>query len=55
MDHTVTEGGNNNEEQARRQRNRRSWAIAAILLALVAMFYMATIVRLGGNVWNRAI
>jgi len=33
----------------------RSYAIAAVLLALVALFYAATIVRLGGNVFNRPL
>ena len=38
-----------------RQRRMRSIAIALALLAMTAMFYAATIVRLGGNVWNRAL
>lgn len=38
-----------------RQRKRRSWAIAAILVALTAMFYAATIIRLGGNALNKAM
>jgi type IV secretory pathway component VirB8 len=42
------------EERLRRQR-ARSIMIAASLLALVAVFYIATMVRLGGNVFNRAI
>lgn len=42
------------EEQERRKRQRmRSLAIALALAALVALFYIATIVRLGGNVFNR--
>jgi hypothetical protein len=41
-------------ERRRRQRNR-SIAIALALLALVALFYAATIVRLGGNVASRAM
>lgn len=40
------------KERARRQR-MRSIAIALALAALVALFYAATIVRLGGNVFNR--
>lgn len=36
------------EDQARR---RRSIAIALVLAALVVLFYVTTIVRLGGNVF----
>ena len=43
-------------ERSRRQRQRmRSLAIALALGALVALFYIATIVRLGGNVFNRPL
>ncbi|HWK34476.1 MAG TPA: hypothetical protein VNR51_12465 [Hyphomicrobium sp.] len=42
----------NGDERRRRQR-MRSFAIAVALAALVALFYAATIVRLGGNVFNR--
>ena len=43
-------------ERGRRQRQRmRSLAIALALGALVALFYIATIVRLGGNVFNRPL
>jgi hypothetical protein len=46
--------GRSEEEQERRKRQRmRSLAIALALGALVALFYIATIVRLGGNVLNR--
>jgi len=38
------------EDQARRR--RRSIAIALVLVALVVLFYVTTIVRLGGNVLN---
>jgi hypothetical protein len=41
-------------ERLRRQR-ARSIGIALALAALVALFYLATLVRLGGNVLNRAI
>lgn len=43
------------KEQAEWQRRRRmrSIAIAVALGLLVVMFYVATIVRLGGNVFNR--
>ncbi|MDH4982442.1 hypothetical protein [Hyphomicrobium sp. D-2] len=44
----------NEEERERQKRQRmRSLAIAFALIALVALFYAATIVRLGGNVFNR--
>jgi hypothetical protein len=42
------------EQQKRRQR-ARSIAIAFALAALVVIFYLVTIVRLGGNVFNRPI
>jgi thiol:disulfide interchange protein len=42
------------EERERTKRQRmRSLAIALALGALVALFYIATIVRLGGNALNR--
>ena len=43
------------KEQAEwlRRRRMRSIAIAVALGLLVVMFYVATIVRLGGNVFNR--
>ena len=42
------------EERRRQKRQRmRSIAIALALGALVALFYIATIVRMGGNVFNR--
>jgi len=40
--------------RARRQRTR-SIAIALVLGFMVLLFYAATIVRLGGNVWNRPL
>jgi hypothetical protein len=40
---------------ARRAMRRRSIAIAFLLGAMVVMFYAATIVRLGGNVANKAM
>jgi hypothetical protein len=43
------------KERQKRQQRMRSLAIAFALAALVALFYVATIVRLGGNVMNRAI
>ena len=38
-----------------RRRKTRSVAIALVLAALVILFYVATIVRLGGNVMNRPL
>jgi len=49
--------GNDNESkdaQARRQR-MRSIAIAVALLAMVVLFYAATIVRMGGHVLERPL
>jgi hypothetical protein len=42
-------------DAATRRQKMRSIAIALILAALVVTFYVATIVRLGGNVFNRPI
>jgi hypothetical protein len=46
-----------NGEQRERERRRRmrSIAIALALGALVILFYVATLVRLGGNVMNRPL
>jgi hypothetical protein len=41
------------EDMARRR--RRSVALALILLALVALFFITTIVRLGGDVAMRSL
>ena len=41
-----------NEEM--RHRRRRSIAIALILAGMVVLFYVTTLVRLGGNVAERA-
>jgi hypothetical protein len=45
------------DEQREQQRRRRmrSIAIALALGALVIVFYVATLVRLGGNVLNRPL
>jgi hypothetical protein len=43
------------QQEARRRRKMRSIAIALVLGGLVVMFYVATIVRLGGNVFNRPL
>jgi ferric-dicitrate binding protein FerR (iron transport regulator) len=50
----MSEMNEDDKERQRRQR-MRSLAIALALAALVALFYVATIVRLGGNVMNRPI
>jgi hypothetical protein len=41
------------QQEWQRRRRMRSIAIALVLLALVAIFYVATIVWLGGNVATR--
>jgi len=46
--------GDGNAERVRRQRSR-SIAIAVVLVGLVVLFYLATIFRLGGNVFNRGL
>ena len=45
------------DEQTERNKRRRSRsiAIAVALVALVVLFYVATLVRLGGNVFNRPL
>lgn len=48
------ERGRAEAERMRRQRGR-SIAIALALAGLVVLFYIATMVRLGGNVFNRAL
>jgi hypothetical protein len=46
----------NDVEQERKRRQRmRNVAIAWILVALAVLFFVVTIVRLGGNVANRAM
>jgi hypothetical protein len=42
-------------DERRRRRRTRSIGIAIALGALVAIFYIATIVRLGSNVMNRPL
>jgi len=42
------------EERKRRQRDR-SIAIAVVLGLMAILFYVATMVRLGGNVFNRPL
>lgn len=48
-------GSVENEMERRRRQRNRSIAIALALALLVLLFYVATIVRLGGNVLNRPI
>ncbi len=38
-----------------KRRRRRSIAIALILVGMVVLFYVITLVRLGGNVADRVI
>lgn len=42
-------------DEDHRRRRRKSIAIALILVGMVVLFYIVTIVRLGGNVADRAI
>lgn len=57
MDQSPTGDANANKPDAEwlRHRRMRSIAIALALAGLTALFYAATIVRLGGNVLNRAL
>lgn len=43
------------EAERLRRRKMRSIAIGLALIALVVLFYVATLVRLGGNVLNRPL
>ncbi len=43
------------DQDDQKKRRRRSIAIALILVSLVVLFYVITIVRLGGNVADRAL
>ncbi len=43
------------ERERQRRQRMRSIAIAWILAALVVLFFIVTIVRLGGNVADRAL
>jgi len=49
----MADGANEERQRVKRRQRMRSVAIALALGALVALFYIATIVRLGGNVFNR--
>jgi hypothetical protein len=46
---------NGDQGEQQRRRRMRSIAIALALAALVLLFYVATLVRLGGNVLNRPL
>jgi len=46
---------NGEERERERRRRMRSIAIALALAGLVILFYVATLVRLGGNVMNRPL
>jgi hypothetical protein len=46
---------NGDQGEPQRRRRMRSIAIALALAALVLLFYVATLVRLGGNVLNRPL
>ncbi|WP_181705912.1 hypothetical protein [Chthonobacter rhizosphaerae] len=41
--------------EQKRKRRTRSIAIALFLVGLVVLFYLVTIVKLGGNIASRAI
>jgi hypothetical protein len=43
------------QREFERRRRMRSIAIALVLAAMVVIFYVATLVRLGGNVLNRPL
>jgi hypothetical protein len=43
------------QQERERRRRMRSIAIALALIGLVFLFYIATLVRLGGNVFNRPL
>ncbi len=43
------------EKERQRRQRMRSVAIAWVLAALVVLFFIVTIVRLGGNVANRPL
>ena len=43
-------GGDEQKERFERARRMRNYAIAGVLLFLVVLFFLMTIVRLGGHV-----
>ena len=48
-------GDSQNEDERIRRQRRRNIAIALALVGLVVLFYVATIARLGGNVFTRPL
>jgi high-affinity K+ transport system ATPase subunit B len=44
-----------NDEEAKRRRRRNSIALGLVLAALVLVFYVLTIVKMGPAVFNRAL
>jgi hypothetical protein len=52
---TLPEDGIRLNDAQRRRRRGRSIAIALTLTALVILFYVVTIVRIGGNIAERAM
>ncbi|MBI1383562.1 MAG: hypothetical protein GC150_01430 [Rhizobiales bacterium] len=53
-DRVVAASEGDREVRRKRAQERRSLAIAVGLIALAVLFFVVTIVRLGGNVANRA-
>ena len=57
MEHQLADqNGNGDDQQAQAKRQRmRSIAIAVVLGLLVVLFYVATLVRMGGDVMTRPL
>lgn len=51
----MADGDHQNDEEIKKRRRARSIAIGLALALLVILFYVATLVRLGGNVFNRPL
>lgn len=51
----MAENGIELTPEQKQRRRMRNVAIGALLLGLVVLFYVVTIVRLGGNVAERAM
>lgn len=41
--------------EEKRKLSQRNWAIAAMLLAFVALVFIVTVVKLGGNIAQRTM
>ncbi len=41
--------------EEKKKLNQRNWALAGVLLAFVALIFVVTIVKLGGNIANRPL